>query len=158
MSFYSTNIPKTNTVWYYSIAYSSVNQTVFFSGYLTFSCFADNTTFSTSNGSVQVAGSASIYKCLEILEFFLRTAEDSWCYPKPCAIGRTYQPAVGNTVFYAISAFVYAPTYLGAVDSHGRLNISLLLEKAEVYCSKVRLHLNIGIRSRSYFNTYFMIA
>ena len=97
----------------------------------------DNTTMSTSQGSVHIVGSANTYKCLEILEVFLRTAEDSWCYPKPCAIGRTYQPAVGNTLFYAISAFVYAPTYLKAVDKQGRLNISLLLENAEIFCSKV---------------------
>ena len=98
---------------------------------------ADNTTITVANVSVHITGAANIYKCLEILEVFLRTASDSWCYPKPCAIGRTYQPAVGKTVFYAISAFVYAPTYLEALDGEGRLNISLMLEKAERYCSQV---------------------
>ncbi|KAL4238098.1 hypothetical protein ACF0H5_002810 [Mactra antiquata] len=96
----------------------------------------DNTTVSLFQESVHIQGTANVTKCLEIIEIFLRTADDDWCYPKPCAIGRTYQPPVKNLVFYAISAFSYAPTYLEAVDEQGLLDLTLLKTNAVEYCDK----------------------
>ncbi|XP_060581935.1 ectonucleoside triphosphate diphosphohydrolase 1-like isoform X2 [Ruditapes philippinarum] len=96
----------------------------------------DNTTVLSSGNSVHIMGSSNSSQCLEIIEIFLKTAADNWCYPKPCAIGRTYQPSVGNLVFYAISAFVYSPTYLNALDELGRLDMQLLKTNAVQYCQK----------------------
>lgn len=97
----------------------------------------DNTSIISSGESVHIKGTANTTKCLEIIDIFLKTADDNWCYPKPCAIGATYQPPVMDTEFYAIAAFVFAPTYLNASDSMGRLNISALKSNALKYCSKV---------------------
>jgi apyrase len=99
--------------------------------------FSDNTTVLSSGNSVHIMGSSNSSQCLEIIDIFLKTATDNWCYPKPCAIGRTYQPLVGNLVFYAISAFVYSPTYLNALDELGRLDMQLLKTNAVQYCQKV---------------------
>ncbi|XP_053402634.1 ectonucleoside triphosphate diphosphohydrolase 1-like isoform X3 [Mercenaria mercenaria] len=96
----------------------------------------DNTTVLFSGKSVHIKGSSNSTQCLEIIDIFLKTADDNWCYPKPCAIGRTYQPPVGNLVFYAISAFVYTPTYLNALDELGRLDMKLLKSNAIQYCQK----------------------
>lgn len=75
-------------------------------------------------------------KCLTILNSFLKSATDDMCYPKPCAIGTTYQPSLGTDNFYAIAAFTYAPESLKAVDSSGKLNIDLLNKTANNYCQK----------------------
>lgn len=99
---------------------------------------SDDTTFTALGKSVQIRGSGNVTKCLEIINIFLQSADDNWCHPKPCAIGRTYQPSVQNIVFYAIAAFQYAPTYLEAIDKHGRLDLHLLKRNAEIYCQKVR--------------------
>jgi len=104
----------------------------------------DDVMFTALGKSVQIRGSGNVTKCLDIINFFLKSADDKWCYPKPCAIGRTYQPSVRHTVFYAISAFQYAPKYLEAIDSLNRLNVSLLKRNANIYCQKVmsqQLHL-----------------
>lgn len=96
----------------------------------------DNKTVLSLGESVHIQGSSNSEECLKIISIFLETADDSWCYPKPCAIGRTYQPPVQDLVFYAISAFAYAPTYLEALDEVGRLNLTLLKSKAAQHCSK----------------------
>lgn len=59
------------------------------------------------------------------------------CYPKPCAIGRTYQPSIGTDHFYAIAAFTYAPNSLNAADQSGILDIDKLNTTAFEYCEKV---------------------
>ncbi|WAR18661.1 ENTP1-like protein [Mya arenaria] len=96
----------------------------------------DNTTHTAFGDSVHIYGSANVTKCLEIIDIFLKSADDSWCNPKPCAIGAVYQPPVARTDFYAISAFSYAPRHLQAVDDHGLLDIPLLKENAIAYCEK----------------------
>lgn len=96
----------------------------------------DNKTHMFLGQSVHIFGTADVAKCLNIIDHFLKTAEDNWCYPKPCAIARTYQPPVGDEVFFAVAAFRYAPEYLRAIDASDRLNVSLLRTRAETYCSK----------------------
>lgn len=97
----------------------------------------DASNFTTTVGTtIEVAGTGNYSECQTILDIFLKTAEDSWCYPKPCAIGRTYQPGVDNFIFYAISTFVYTPTYLKALDDKNRLDISLLKQNAQEHCGK----------------------
>lgn len=96
----------------------------------------DNSSLVVFGKSVHIKGTANTTMCLEIIDIFLRTADDNWCYPKPCAIGRVYQPPVKDIVFYAISAFVYAPTYLAALDDMGRMNLALLKTNALKYCRK----------------------
>lgn len=109
----------------------------------------DNTTRSTLDYAVHIIGSANTTKCLEIIQEFLQAVDDTWCYPKPCAIGSVYQPPVGDIEFYALAAFTYAPTYLKAVDEYGGLNITLLRENAEIYCRKVddKFHQYIGLNN-----------
>ena len=111
--------------------------------------FSDASNFTTSVGTtIEVAGTGNYAECQTILDIFLKTAGDSWCYPKPCAIGRTYQPAVDNLMFYAISSFVYAPTYLEALDDQNRLDISLLKQNAQDFCGKV---CNVSLSKYIYF-------
>lgn len=103
--------------------------------------FTDNATVTAFGKSVLINGSGNVTKCLEIIDFFLKSADDKWCHPKPCAIGRTYQPSVSGIVFYAIAAFQYAPKYLNAVNELGKLNLTLLQQNAEIYCKKVSVNL-----------------
>ena len=110
-------------------------------------CLSDALNFTTSSGTtIEVVGRGNHSECQTILDMFLKTAEDSWCYPKPCAIGRTYQPSVGNMLFYAIAGFVYSPTYLGALGDRNRLNISLLRQNAQVLCGKVS---NVNLKNKN---------
>ncbi|KAL5008133.1 hypothetical protein ScPMuIL_013714 [Solemya velum] len=88
------------------------------------------------NKSVLIKGGGDAQKCLEILNVFLKSAEDHKCYPKPCAIGQTYQPDLGSDVFFATQAFKYAPRALQAVDSLGRLQLEKMKEAAIQYCAQ----------------------
>ncbi|KAL3874091.1 hypothetical protein ACJMK2_037154 [Sinanodonta woodiana] len=99
----------------------------------------DNTSVVDSAGnSVHVIGSGDPEKCLQIINIFLESGEEDFCHPKPCAIGRTYQPSVGGIIFYAISAFLHAPRHLGALDSLNRLNARVMKENATEHCQKAQ--------------------
>ena len=91
--------------------------------------------------SVIIKGSGDPDLCLTILQSFLRSAQSTMCYPKPCTIGNTYQPAVSSQAFYAISAFTYAPKKLKAVENTKQLDIELLNSTAFQYCTKVFIFL-----------------
>jgi hypothetical protein len=86
-----------------------------------------------------LTGEGDPSKCLTIINSFLESAADDMCYPKPCAIGQTYQPSLGTDIFFAIAAFTYAPYSLNTVNSSGILNIDLLNTTAFNYCQKVRI-------------------
>ncbi|KAK3604395.1 hypothetical protein CHS0354_015529 [Potamilus streckersoni] len=90
----------------------------------------------SAGNSVLVIGSGHPDKCLQIINIFLESADEDFCHPKPCAIGRTYQPSVGGIIFYAISAFLHATQHLGALDSLNRLNARVMKEKATEHCQK----------------------
>ncbi|XP_033735077.1 ectonucleoside triphosphate diphosphohydrolase 3-like isoform X2 [Pecten maximus] len=95
----------------------------------------DNVSFSTEEGATVIfRGDSNPTKCLEIINSFLQSAGENSCYPKPCAIGQTYQPSLGTDTFFAISAYVYAPTTLRALDTFGRLQIPTLNTTAHEYC------------------------
>ncbi|XP_076097849.1 ectonucleoside triphosphate diphosphohydrolase 1-like isoform X3 [Mytilus galloprovincialis] len=96
----------------------------------------DTTTKIYMGATKTFIGEGNPSKCLTIINSFLKSAADDMCYPKPCAIGRTYQPSIGTDNFYAIAAFTYAPRSLGTVDSSGKLNMSRLNETAFNYCQK----------------------
>lgn len=87
--------------------------------------------------TVIVRGGGNPQLCLTLLEYFLQSADKDMCYPKPCAIGQTYQPPVGTDIFYAISAFYYAPNALKVLGNSKRLRIEYLNETAHIYCRKV---------------------
>ncbi|XP_070180645.1 ectonucleoside triphosphate diphosphohydrolase 6-like isoform X2 [Littorina saxatilis] len=84
--------------------------------------------------TVKVKGTGDPARCESMLRNILRPAV-SRCSPRPCAIGERYQPPVGNLSFYAISAFVYAPRSLDAVEDGGVLNITKLRLNAWDYCA-----------------------
>ena len=105
----------------------------------TYFSVSDNTTHEAFGVSVHVYGSANVTQCLEIINVFLKSADGNWCYQKPCAIGATYQPPVGDVDFYAISAFTYAPRHLDAVDDNGVLDVRLLMKNAASFCAKVNI-------------------
>ncbi|OWF41180.1 ectonucleoside triphosphate diphosphohydrolase 8-like isoform X2 [Mizuhopecten yessoensis] len=95
----------------------------------------DNVSYSSDDGTtVILRGDSNPTKCLEILNSFLQSAEENSCYPKPCAIGQIYQPSLGTDTFFAISAYVYAPTTLRALDPFGRLKIKAMNTSAHQYC------------------------
>ncbi|XP_060073278.1 ectonucleoside triphosphate diphosphohydrolase 8-like [Ylistrum balloti] len=95
----------------------------------------DNVSYSTEEGvTVIFRGDSNPDKCLEIINSFLQSAAENVCYPKPCAIGQIYQPSLGTDIFFAISAYVYAPTTLRALDPFGRLQIETMNTSAHQYC------------------------
>lgn len=96
-----------------------------------------------SGTKVTVLGGGDPDACLDLLQYFLRTANDDMCWPKPCAIGPIYQPSIGTDIFYAVSAFVYAPTVHGSINN-GRLDIEHLNNTAFEYCQKVKIPLGFG--------------
>ncbi|KAJ8308161.1 hypothetical protein KUTeg_013035 [Tegillarca granosa] len=98
----------------------------------------DTSTYVDENSgtTVTVLGGGDPDNCLELLQYFLRTANHDMCWPKPCAIGPIYQPSIGTDIFYAISAFVYAPMVHGSLNNNGRLDIEHLNSTAFEYCQK----------------------
>lgn len=95
----------------------------------------DNKSYKTEEGSTVIfRGDSNPTKCLEIINSFLQSADEDSCYPKPCAIGQIYQPSLGTDTFFAISAYVYAPTILRALDTFGRLQIQAMNVSAHEYC------------------------
>lgn len=98
----------------------------------------DNSTYTDEDTAVAVIvrGGGNPPLCLTLLEYFLQSADKDMCYPKPCAIGQTYQPPVGTDIFYAISAFYYAPNALKVLGNSKRLRIEHLNETAHIYCRK----------------------
>lgn len=124
-----------------SSIYSSINikDKTILKNKMTFHFFVGDTTTMIYMGATKTfIGEGNPTKCLTIINSFLKSAADDMCYPKPCAIGRTYQPSIGTDNFYAIAAFTYAPRSLGTVDSSGKLNMSRLNDTAFDYCQKVR--------------------
>lgn len=98
----------------------------------------DNVSYTMEGGNtVIVRGGSDPTKCLEILHSFLQSADDDTCYPKPCAIGQIYQPSLGTDTFFAISAYVYTPITLKAIDHFNRLQIQTLNTSAHNYCRMV---------------------
>lgn len=82
-------------------------------------------------------GSSSPSECLSIISKFLKQDSGDDCYPKPCAIGSIYQPAVGADIFFATASFAAVAADLNATDASGRLDIDKLKKTAHTYCSKV---------------------
>ncbi|XP_076443009.1 ectonucleoside triphosphate diphosphohydrolase 2-like [Babylonia areolata] len=94
----------------------------------------DRSTFPWQGETYQVLGTGNATLCEQVLSAILSPPDPSLCSPGPCAIGDTYQPLVGEQSFYAISAFLYAPKHLDAVEDHDVLNIVRLQENARKYC------------------------
>ncbi|XP_029642107.1 ectonucleoside triphosphate diphosphohydrolase 8 isoform X1 [Octopus sinensis] len=95
----------------------------------------DNTTVSDENGrSIVMIGNGNAESCREILEDFLNKQPPSDCSPKPCSIGTTYQSPLGDTIFYAVSAFVYPTNQINSTDADERLNMDLMIKNTKTYC------------------------
>eukprot|EP00106_Octopus_bimaculoides_P015269 XP_014782711.1 PREDICTED: ectonucleoside triphosphate diphosphohydrolase 4-like [Octopus bimaculoides] len=95
----------------------------------------DNATVSDENGrSVIMIGNGNAESCREILEDFLNKQPPSDCSPKPCSIGTTYQSPLGDTIFYAVSAFVYPTNQINSTDADERLNMDLMIKNTKTYC------------------------
>ena len=105
----------------------------------TWSCISDDVSYYKYLGETKTfKGSRSPSQCLSIISNFLRQDSGDDCYPKPCAIGSTYQPAVGSDIFFATASFAAVATDLNATDASGRLDIDKLNQTAHDYCSKVK--------------------
>jgi len=90
-----------------------------------------------SDGSkVTHEGSGDPMLCEDILKEIVRPFTGDECHPKPCAIGRVYQPRVKDIQFYATVGFVYTPTALGVIDETKTLYLDRLLEAGRGYCQK----------------------
>lgn len=101
-------------------------------------CISDDISYYEYKGETKTfRGSRSPSQCLSIISTFLKQDSGDDCYPKPCAIGSTYQPAVGADIFFATASFAAVATDLNATDASGRLDIDKLKKTAHTYCSKV---------------------
>ncbi|BFZ21275.1 hypothetical protein BsWGS_24314 [Bradybaena similaris] len=90
-----------------------------------------------SDGStVTHKGSGDPRLCEEILAHIVKPNTGDECQPKPCALGRVYQPRVQEIPFIATVGFVYTPTALGVVDITKILYLDRLREAGQVYCKK----------------------
>ena len=101
-------------------------------------CISDDISYYEYKGETKTfKGSRSPSQCLSIISTFLEQDSGDDCYPKPCAIGSIYQPAVGADIFFATASFAAVATGLNATDASGRLDIDRLNQTAYDYCSKV---------------------
>jgi len=97
----------------------------------------DSKSYTLEDGSeVRNNGVGDGVNCTELFTDLLKTASDTNCHPKPCAIGNQYQPHVGSVPFYATQAFVYAPEALGTIETNDRLNLTKLIDSGEEYCKQ----------------------
>ncbi|GAB1601137.1 ectonucleoside triphosphate diphosphohydrolase 8-like isoform X1 [Argonauta hians] len=95
----------------------------------------DNLTTTNKKGeSITVIGKGDADQCKNILEDFLNKQPPSNCSPKPCGIGTTYQTPIGDTIFYAISAFVYPTAHITSTDANDRLDINMMIKNTRAYC------------------------
>ncbi|XP_013412284.1 probable apyrase 3 [Lingula anatina] len=115
-----------------------------------------NTTVNSRAGYFQFQGSGNGTACMEVLRHYTAPAADDRCYPRPCAIGQIYQPKVPrDMVFYAIAAFVDAPTALNVISANGSITARNLQNAALTYCEKsIPLAMNMTGASTSEVSTF----
>lgn len=88
-------------------------------------------------GNIKVTGTGDPPQCERVLAQLLQPFSDSsMCSPTPCGIGDRYQPAVGSMVFYGISALLFAPENMGAIEDDLTLNITKLRHNAWKHCNR----------------------
>ncbi|XP_013407826.1 ectonucleoside triphosphate diphosphohydrolase 1 isoform X1 [Lingula anatina] len=115
----------------------------------------------TDTDSLQFIGTGNSTACEAILETFQRQTPTEFCYPKPCAIGDIYQPVLPeHMLFTAVSAYVYAPAALGALEDDRTLTPRILREKALLYIQKNLTEAieQIGESRRQYASAYAMMG
>nr|KAG5690354.1 hypothetical protein BaRGS_001276 [Batillaria attramentaria] len=95
----------------------------------------DVSKFQDDDVSRKVVGTGDPAECERVLTQVLDPV-GGLCSPTPCSIRDRYQPAVGSMGFYGISAFLYAPNNLGAIEDDQTLNITKLRRNAWKHCNR----------------------
>jgi len=88
--------------------------------------------------TITFIGSGKPQQCTEVLHNLVYKADLPWhCFPKPCAIGSTYQPTIQSyQLFYLIGAFIFAVKSIGARTVNGRVTPQDVTAAAFEFCAK----------------------
>jgi apyrase len=99
-------------------------------------CMVVGDTVKAEDGST-ITGTGNPEACKKILDELVYKVSPDRCYPKPCAIGTTYEPTIDREEkFYVLGAFYYALKTVGAIGKDGVFNLNDALHKVMAYCKR----------------------
>lgn len=99
-------------------------------------CMVTGDTATAKDGST-ITGTGNPEACEKILDGLVYKVAPERCYPKPCAVGTTYQPSIdGQEKFYVLGAFYVTLKNLGTVAKDGRLDLNDVNTKASTFCKR----------------------